>query len=99
MTNIEIQKNYQNESRFIGVYSRDNFPKSIKDGAYAINLDEYADIGTYWIALYVSNNNVFLFYEIRFDSFWVEHGPKEIRRFIGNKNIKQTYTEYKEIIQ
>ena len=69
MTNIEIQKNYQNESRFIGVYSRDNFPKSIKDGAYAINLDEYADIGTYWIALYVSNNNVFLFYEIRFDSF------------------------------
>ena len=69
MTNIEIQKNYQNESRFIGVYSRDNFPKSIKDGAYAINLDEYADIGTYWIGLYVSNNNVFLFYEIRFDSF------------------------------
>ena len=69
MTNIEIQKNYQNESRFIGVYSRDNFPKSIKDGAYAINLDEYADIGTHWIALYVSNNHVFLFYEIRFDSF------------------------------
>ena len=67
MTNIEIQKNYQNESRFIGVYSRDNFPKSIKDGAYTINLDEYADAGTYWIALYVSNNNVFF---VLWNSFW-----------------------------
>ena len=42
-TNFEIQKYYQNESRFKGVYSRDNLPK-IKDGAYVINLDEYSDI-------------------------------------------------------
>ena len=39
LTNFEIQKYYQNESGFNGVYSRDNLPK-IKDGAYAINLDE-----------------------------------------------------------
>ena len=25
----------------------------IKDGAYVINLDEYTDIGTHWIVLYV----------------------------------------------
>ena len=31
----------QNEGRFNGVYSRDNLPKTIKDGAYVINLDEY----------------------------------------------------------
>ena len=45
LTNFEIQKYYQNEPRFNGVYSRDNLPK-IKDGAYIINLDEYSVIGT-----------------------------------------------------
>ena len=48
-----------------------------------INIDEYSDIGTLWVALYVQNNNV-----TYFDSFGVEHIPKEIRTFIGNKNIK-----------
>ena len=82
LTNFEIQKNYQNESRFNGVYSRDNLPK-IKDGAYVINLDEYSDIGTHWVALWVNNNNV-----TYFDSFGVEHIPKEIIKFIENRNIK-----------
>ena len=68
-------------SRFNGVYSRDNLPK-IKDGTYAINLDEYSDIGTHWVALYVQNNVTY------FDSFGVEHIPKEIKAFINNKNIK-----------
>ena len=57
LTNFEIQKYYQNESRFNGVYSRDNLLK-INDQAYIINLDEYSDIGTHWVALYVQNNNV-----------------------------------------
>ena len=81
LTNFEIQKYYQNEPRFNGVYSRDNLSDEIKDGAYVINLDEYYDIGTHWIALYVLNNDV-----TYFDSFGVEHIPKEIRTFIGNKN-------------
>ena len=51
--------------------------------AYVINLDEYADVGTHWIALYVKNNEV-----IYFDSFSVRHVPKEIKRFIGHKNTK-----------
>ena len=59
-TNFEIQKYYQNEPRFNEVYSRDNLPR-IKDGAYAINLDEYSDLGTHWVALYVQNNNVTYF--------------------------------------
>ena len=54
-TNFEIQKYYHNQPRFNGVYSRDNLP-NIKDGAYVINLDEYSNIGTHWIALYVLNN-------------------------------------------
>ena len=57
LSNFEIQKYNQNEPRFNGVYSRDNLPK-IKDGAYVINLDEYSDIGTYWVALYIQDNNV-----------------------------------------
>ena len=61
LTNFEIQKYYQNEPRFNGVYSRDNLPK-IKDGAYVINLDEYYDIGTHWVAIYVHNNNVTYFH-------------------------------------
>ena len=85
LTNFEIQKYYQNEPRFNGVYSRDNLPK-IKDGAYVINLDEYSDIGTHWIALYVLNNDV-----TYFDSFGVEHISKEIKAFISNKNIKTKY--------
>ena len=80
LTNFEIQK-YENEQRFNGVYSRDNLPK-IKDGAYVINLDEYSDIGTHWVALYVKNNVTY------FNSFGVEHIPKELKTFINNKNIK-----------
>ena len=76
LTNFEIQKYYQNESRFNGVYFRDNLTK-IKDGAYIINLDEYSDIGTHWVALYIHNDNV-----TYFDSFGVEHILKEIKIFI-----------------
>ena len=72
LTNFEIQKYYQNEPKFNGIYSRNNLPK-IKDGAYVINLDKYESIGTHWIALYVNANNI-----LYFDSFGVEHIPKEI---------------------
>ena len=80
-TNIEIQKYYQNEPKFNVVYSRNNLPTR-KDGAYVINLDEYKSIGAHWIPLYVNVNNI-----LYFDSFRVEHIPREIEKFIGNKNI------------
>ena len=83
LINLEIQKYYQNGHRFNGVYSRDLLPKTVKNGAYVINLDEYADVGAHWIALYVKNIEV-----TYFDSFGVEHVPKEIKKFIGHKNIK-----------
>ena len=50
LSNFEIQKYYQDEPKFNGVYSRNNLFK-IKDRAYIINLDEYESIGTHWIAL------------------------------------------------
>ena len=52
---------YQNELRFNDVYSRNNLPKKIKDGAYVINLDKYADIGTHWIAFFCRKNENCLF--------------------------------------
>ena len=64
-------------------YSRNNLPNKIKDGAYVINLDEYADVVTHWIALYCTEIEV-----IYFDSFGVEHVPEEIKEFIGHENIK-----------
>ena len=82
LTNFEIQTYYQNEPRFLGVYSRDNLPDKIKHGTYVINLDEYSDIGTHWIALYVNNKIV-----TYFDSFGIEHVPKGVKKFIGSRNI------------
>ena len=84
LTNIEISEYYSNEPRFNGVYSRDNLPKITKKGAYVINLDEYENTGTHWIALFIKTNEF-----IYFDSFGIEHIPKEINKFIGsNKKIK-----------
>ena len=92
LANFEIQKYYQNEPRFNRVYSRDNLPDKIKDEAYVINLDDYFDIGTHSIELHSLNNNV-----TNFDSFGVEHIPKEI--FLIIKSSQQIVLEYKHIIQ
>ena len=82
LTNFEIQAYYQNRPRFIGVYSRDNLPDKIKDGAYVVNLDEYSNIGTHWIALYINNKTA-----TYFNSFGIEHMSKEVKKFVNNKNI------------
>ena len=79
LTNIEISEYYENEPRFNGVYSRNNLPKTIKKGAYVINLDEYENTGTHWFSLFVK--------PVYFDSFGVEHIPKEINKFIRSKEL------------
>ena len=65
LTNFKIQKYYENKSRFIGVFSRDNIPEKIRDGTYIINLDEYKDVGTHWIVLFCNRSEI-----VYFDSFW-----------------------------
>ena len=82
LTNIEISEYYSNEPRFNGVCSRDNLPKITKKGAYVINLDECENTGTHWMALFVKTNEV-----IYFDSFGIEHIPKEINKFIRSKEL------------
>ena len=88
LTNFEIQKYYKKEPRFNGVFSRNNLPKKIKDGAYGLL---YFVDWIAWIALFCNRNE-----SVYFNSFCVEHTPEEIKKFIGrssssasqNKNIK-----------
>ena len=83
LTNIEINEYYKNKPRFSGVYSRNDLSNKIKKGACVINLDEYENTGTHWVSLFVKPK-----YTVYFDSFGIEHIPKEINKFIGNKKIK-----------
>ena len=90
LTDFEIQKYYQNEPKFNGVYSRDNLPK-IKNGAYVVNLGEYKSVGTYWIALNVNGENVTYFHSF------------EVKNVIGNKNIitniyRNTSTRFNNVL-
>ena len=94
LTNIEISEYYANEPSFNGVYSRNNLPKKILKGTYVINLDEYENTGTHWIALFVKTNEV-----IYFDSFGIEHIPKEIEHLSIIKKLKQVYLDYRHTIQ
>ena len=87
LTNFELQKYYKNEPKFDGVYSRNNLP-IIKYGAYVINRDEFKSTKIHEIALYINGNNESASYDATyFDSFGVEDTQKEIKKFIGNKNI------------
>ena len=88
LTNFEIQNYYQNETKFNGACSRNKLPKR-KERAYLINFDEHESIGAYWIA-----NNI-----VYFDTFGVEHIPKETKKFIGDKNIIKIFIEYKHTIR
>ena len=80
LPNIEIREYYKNEPRFNGVYSRNNLPNKIKKRAYVINLDECENTSTHWVSLFVKTK-----YTVYFDSFGVEHIPKEINKFIRMK--------------
>ena len=64
------------------LFQETTYLKKAKDRTYVINLDEYADVGTHWIALFCNRNEI-----VYFDSFSVEHVPEEIKKFVGNKNI------------
>ena len=68
--------------------------KKIKDGAYVVNLDEYADVGTHWMALNLFDND-----PIYFESCGADHFLKKSDILLEIKTCKQTYVEYKQMIQ
>ena len=94
LTNFEIQKYYENEPRFNGVFSRDNMPKKIKDGAYVINLDKYADVGTHWIAYFVTEVKLFISIVLVLNMLL-----KKLKNLSGIKTRKLTFFEYKQTIK
>ena len=92
LTNFKIQKYYQNELEFNEVYSRNNLPK-IKD-INVINLHVYGSIGALCLVLSVNAEN--LTYS---DRLGVKNIPKQIRKFIENKNILTNIYIKKHTIQ
>ena len=94
LINFEIQNYYQNEPWFNVVYSRDNLPDKIKDATYVINLDEYSNIRSHWIALYASNSN-----GIYFDSLGAKHMPKILKKLSTYLLLQQRFTEERYMIE
>ena len=80
LTNFEIKAYYQNGPKFNGTYSRSNLPKNIKYEAYIINLDEYADVSTHWIALFCNRSET-----VYFDSLVLNMFLKKLNNLSGIK--------------
>ena len=93
LINFEIQKYYQNETRFNEVFSEDNLPKKIKDGAYVINLDDIQMI------------HIGLFYFVKEVKFLISivlglnMFLNKLKNLSGIKTSKLTFFEYKQTIQ
>lgn len=85
ITNLNIQRHYQNENKFNQNYSCDKLPDKKKDETNSKNLNRYANVGAHWIALY-SNGNIITY----FNSFGVKHIPKEIKKFIKGSTITKS---------
>ena len=82
LTSISIQRQYQNKTKFKGVYSWINLLKIIRDGAYVANLVEHKSIGTYWVAFCVDDNTTTFI-----DSYGVEHILGKMKTFSVNENV------------
>ena len=103
LINFEIQKYYKNEPRFSGVFSRNNLPKQkIKDGAYLINLDEYANVGRHWIVLFCKKMKLFISIVLMLNIFLTKLNnllKNSQKNFMEIKIYKVTFFEYKKRIQ
>ena len=83
LTNFEIEKYFKDDLMFNGVFSRNNLPKTTRDGGYVVNLDDMGKAGTHWVAIFINDDRA-----TYFDSFGVEHMPREVVRFLRNKDIQ-----------
>ena len=101
LTNSEIQKYYKIKPRFKGVFSRNSLFKKIKDRTNIINLDEYADVGTHWIALFCKKMELFISIVLMLNIFLTKLKnllKNSLKNFLEIKT-KTIFFEYKKIIQ
>ena len=82
LTNFEIEKYFEDELLFNGVFSRNNLPRITQDGGYVVNLDDKGKSGTHWVAIFINDDRA-----TYFDSFGVEHLPKEVVKFLRGKDL------------
>ena len=98
LTNFEIQRQYQNKSRFNGVYSRNNLPVvrmsagQLKNETYIENHQKCNSVGSHCIALYESGNNV-----VFFDSFGVEKETKILQKEETKRNLQNTSMRFNNV--
>ena len=89
-----MERYYRIENRFNDVYSRNNLPEKIKDGACAVNLDEYAGVGTHWLLYFVTEVRFFISIALVLKTFL-----KRLKYLSPIKTSKLTFFEYKQTIQ
>ena len=61
LKNFEIEKYFEGELLFNGVFSRDNLPKVTQDGGYVVNLDDMGKAGTHWVAICLNDDRATYF--------------------------------------
>ena len=71
-----------NMNQDLMAFTQETISLKIKDEAYVVNLDEYADLDTHQVALFCNKREL-----VYFNSFSVEHVPDVIKKFDQNKNI------------
>ena len=76
-------KYYKNEPRFNGVFSRNNLPEKIKDGAYIINLDDMQMLAHIGMLYFVTGIKMYISIVLVLNIFL-----KKLKSFVGNKNIR-----------
>ena len=85
------QEYYQNKRRFNGVCSRYNLSKKVKDEAHVINLDEYVDFGTYWIAYFELKSKLFILTVLELNMFLKKFKIYWLFRIQSNNSIMCRY--------
>ena len=68
-------------------FSRNNLPR-IKDGVYAVNLDDKKSKETDWVSLFIDRNKA-----AYFNYFGIEYIPQEVLNKIRDKSI--TYSIFR----
>ena len=81
LSNIEINQYFNYDSKFNGVFSRNNLPR-IKYVPYVINLDDKNSKETHSDSLFIDRNTA-----VYFDSFRIEYIPQKVLNKIKDKSI------------